>query len=77
MFATILLIVIMSVTGILMNLQIEHEITLFNNMDQLRFIHRQLSTLFSFSLLIMTTTGLIMYFYPIIKQRKIKQANKL
>lgn len=66
MFLTIFLSLIMTFTGLTM----EGKLTIIEDF-QARQIHRLVSNFFSPTLMIMGVTGLIMYFYPILKRKKI------
>ncbi|MCX7955515.1 MAG: hypothetical protein N2593_00165 [Patescibacteria group bacterium] len=68
MFLTIFLTVVMWLTG-----QVMEEGWGIMSDYQARTIHRNASKFFTLSLGLMTISGLIMYFYPIIKNIKIKK----
>lgn len=59
---------IMSATGMLMRNPSWEKFSPFS-LDLARYIHNQLSWIFSIILILMIITGLIMYFYPLLKKQ--------
>ncbi|GAB4219410.1 MAG: hypothetical protein Fur009_5470 [Candidatus Microgenomates bacterium] len=65
MFLTIFLTFVMWLTG-----QVMEEGWVIMTDPQARFIHRVSSKIFTISLAIMIISGLVMYFYPILRRKK-------
>lgn len=67
------LIILMAITGT----QMKYSISLGLDLGMVRYIHSQISVLFTIVLFIMMISGLLMYFLPYIKQRQtVKQTNE-
>lgn len=67
----ILLSILMAGTGII--LRYPAQITnVFNsiNLSYIRFLHGQISTYFTITLILMSLTGAVLYIYPLWQQRK-------
>lgn len=70
MFLTIFSAIPMSLTGIYLKFSWMRSLFSFVDGNILRVVHNQLSPIFSFSLIIMMLTGLVLYFYPILSKKK-------
>lgn len=67
MFFTIILTMVMSVTGTILKFpQMQNTVL---EVGFMRMIHNMLSPLFSLSLFVMTATGLVMYVFPLTRRK--------
>ncbi len=67
MFFTIILTMVMSVTGTILKFpQMQNAVL---EVGLMRMIHNMLSPLFSLSLFVMTVTGLVMYVFPLTRRK--------
>lgn len=67
MFFTIILTMVMSVTGTILKFpQMQNAIL---EIGLMRYIHNALSPLFSLSLFVMIVTGIVMYIFPLTRRK--------
>jgi len=59
----------MSVTGILLKYTFITTKFSFFNLGQIRYIHNNLSPFFSFALFLMVATGIVMYVFPLTRNK--------
>lgn len=69
LFSTTLLVLIMALTGSVLKYSIIVSKFSFINLALTRSLHNNLSPFLTISLLVMMTTGLIMYLYPLMQKK--------
>ena len=69
LFSTTLLVLIMALTGSLLKYSFIASKFSFINLLLMRNLHNNLSPFLTISLLVMMTTGLIMYLYPLMRKK--------
>ncbi len=63
---------VMATTGLMMKYNLPAGVSSFIDLDAVRYLHNQLSVLFTVALAVMILTGVVMYVYPWYVRRRAK-----